>query len=466
MLKIALPQDQYTFENALKWGNFRGHAKKSCSGSFGNRVVHVLIASIEFFPIISQIASLFEMFLASFISHDKSLNVREITSISVGEVEKDLSKNDSSIGSFNPVSSQTTHSKEPTSKTDHSDTINPEHEQSDRDCEMNAYELLEEGKIEEVLLQVTKIKVRNFLSLYAKLTMKLLEINKENEAKTAFDMFEEAYKGRDSNNDDMCGNEYLKMVYNKTVEFEHTDLESYITHHYPEAVESVITFRRSQLEDMIQKGELENAIDIAMKHPKKPEIMNEDFISQVIQEAIKQDKIDYLIELDNNPAVPLNIKWDWWIKNAFSKPRALATILAKSNNDNLKDGVYTQLNQPLLYRPNEGDEFLNVAKEFSQYPKVYKIFMLKAGMLFLNNMLFLNSKGWNEKYENIPSLNGVLDELKKEYPETHDKLLNEVLKDINACNPKEVFHSSAKAFIPRFVSDDKRNKWKAVIETV
>lgn len=56
----SLDKSDYTLENALFWGNFIGHCKKSTQGTLGDRIVHVLIAAVEFFPIISQIASLFE----------------------------------------------------------------------------------------------------------------------------------------------------------------------------------------------------------------------------------------------------------------------------------------------------------------------------------------------------------------------------------------------------------------------
>ncbi|HEY4831497.1 MAG TPA: hypothetical protein VIH61_02945 [Waddliaceae bacterium] len=56
----SLPFEDYTWENAILWGNFKGHCKKADEGTFGHRVIHVLIAAAEFLPIIGQIASIFE----------------------------------------------------------------------------------------------------------------------------------------------------------------------------------------------------------------------------------------------------------------------------------------------------------------------------------------------------------------------------------------------------------------------
>lgn len=55
-----LDKTSYSWLNALLWGNFVGHCKKAGQGSLGDRIVHVLIAAIEFLPIISQISSICE----------------------------------------------------------------------------------------------------------------------------------------------------------------------------------------------------------------------------------------------------------------------------------------------------------------------------------------------------------------------------------------------------------------------
>jgi hypothetical protein len=64
-LTYALDRSNYTWENALLWGNFLGHCKKAKEGSLKSRIVHVIIAIAEFFPILSQIASLFEKVIVS-----------------------------------------------------------------------------------------------------------------------------------------------------------------------------------------------------------------------------------------------------------------------------------------------------------------------------------------------------------------------------------------------------------------
>ena len=60
----SLNLPSYTIKNALLWGNFKGHCLRAQEGSLGNRIVHVLIAAAELLPVISQIASLFEMLIA------------------------------------------------------------------------------------------------------------------------------------------------------------------------------------------------------------------------------------------------------------------------------------------------------------------------------------------------------------------------------------------------------------------
>ena len=56
--RYALPESEYTVKNALLWGNFKRHAEKAWQqNSWG----HGLIAAIEFFPGLSQLASLVEL---------------------------------------------------------------------------------------------------------------------------------------------------------------------------------------------------------------------------------------------------------------------------------------------------------------------------------------------------------------------------------------------------------------------
>lgn len=57
----SLGKENYSLKNALFWGNFYGHCKKTMEGKLGSRAVHALLALVELIPVISQIASIFEM---------------------------------------------------------------------------------------------------------------------------------------------------------------------------------------------------------------------------------------------------------------------------------------------------------------------------------------------------------------------------------------------------------------------
>lgn len=64
----ALELKEYTWSNALLWGNFSGHARKTAQGSLGGRIAHLLIAAVEFLPIVGQVASIFEKVIVTFFS--------------------------------------------------------------------------------------------------------------------------------------------------------------------------------------------------------------------------------------------------------------------------------------------------------------------------------------------------------------------------------------------------------------
>ena len=61
---MGLNSANYTLLNALTWGNFSNHWQEACQGSWKSRVVHLTIATAEFFPGISQVVSLVELMLA------------------------------------------------------------------------------------------------------------------------------------------------------------------------------------------------------------------------------------------------------------------------------------------------------------------------------------------------------------------------------------------------------------------
>lgn len=65
----ALTIDDYTWKNAILWGNFSGHCQKAMEGNLGHRIVHVLIAALELLPIIGQIASIFEKIIVNSFSN-------------------------------------------------------------------------------------------------------------------------------------------------------------------------------------------------------------------------------------------------------------------------------------------------------------------------------------------------------------------------------------------------------------
>lgn len=68
MLNYALPQQNYTLSNALFLGNCQQHFYQIFNSSLSNKhkVVHLLIALIEFIPIIGQIISIFEKIVVDY----------------------------------------------------------------------------------------------------------------------------------------------------------------------------------------------------------------------------------------------------------------------------------------------------------------------------------------------------------------------------------------------------------------
>lgn len=62
---FSLDKTNYTWKNALLWGNFNEHRKAARQGTLGNRIVHALIALAELLPIIGQISSIFEKLIVA-----------------------------------------------------------------------------------------------------------------------------------------------------------------------------------------------------------------------------------------------------------------------------------------------------------------------------------------------------------------------------------------------------------------
>lgn len=57
--------DNYNFTKSLCWGNSFDHLSRICEGPWTDRVVHLMIGLLEAIPIIGQIISLFEQYIAS-----------------------------------------------------------------------------------------------------------------------------------------------------------------------------------------------------------------------------------------------------------------------------------------------------------------------------------------------------------------------------------------------------------------
>jgi len=70
-LNYALKDQDYTWKNALLWGNFSKHCLQAKnSTNWGSRIIHSLIAAIELIPVISQISSILEKLI---VTHSKPI---------------------------------------------------------------------------------------------------------------------------------------------------------------------------------------------------------------------------------------------------------------------------------------------------------------------------------------------------------------------------------------------------------
>lgn len=65
LILISLNDTDYTWKNALLWGNCTSHAGRVLQGPLKGRVVHAIIAVLEAPPIIGQIISIFEMVIVT-----------------------------------------------------------------------------------------------------------------------------------------------------------------------------------------------------------------------------------------------------------------------------------------------------------------------------------------------------------------------------------------------------------------
>lgn len=65
-----LDSSNYTWKNALMWGICVAHSKRAWSdkGHWGNRLVHVILAGFEAIPLLGQVTSIFEKFIAALLN--------------------------------------------------------------------------------------------------------------------------------------------------------------------------------------------------------------------------------------------------------------------------------------------------------------------------------------------------------------------------------------------------------------
>lgn len=110
-LNYSLTSSDYTWKNALLWGNFSGHCRKAMYGTFAERFVHILIAVAEILPVFSQITSIFEKFIVEkFKQPDFKTNLskRKILFINSKSLEEHVNKRISSQESKNAPASKET----------------------------------------------------------------------------------------------------------------------------------------------------------------------------------------------------------------------------------------------------------------------------------------------------------------------------------------------------------------------
>ncbi len=84
----SLDRADYTWKNALLWGNCWGHCKKVTKGSLCSRVVHALIAFVELIPILGQIASIFEMIIVTKCSRRSADSVPALVPVQLQREQK------------------------------------------------------------------------------------------------------------------------------------------------------------------------------------------------------------------------------------------------------------------------------------------------------------------------------------------------------------------------------------------
>jgi hypothetical protein len=107
MLKYSLNTEDYTWKNALLWGNFANHYKKAQTGCLGDRAVHILIAAAQFLPVISQIISIFEMVIHNLYLNKENLINPPPSDPLLNLSSEDTAKDDKSVFSASIVNNST-----------------------------------------------------------------------------------------------------------------------------------------------------------------------------------------------------------------------------------------------------------------------------------------------------------------------------------------------------------------------
>jgi hypothetical protein len=93
VLKHTLSPQEYTWSNALLWGNFLGHCRKAQKSWGCNRVIHILVAVIQAIPIIGQIASIFEKLIVNCLQvpqkilNPKSFSIKKEKTVTVTKIQ-------------------------------------------------------------------------------------------------------------------------------------------------------------------------------------------------------------------------------------------------------------------------------------------------------------------------------------------------------------------------------------------
>lgn len=100
----SIDTEYYTWKKALLWGNFKYHCQMAKKGKLSHRIIHLLIAAIEFPPILSQVASIFEMFIVKNFGITSFQDFPSLSSKKIMKLDKNQSLNPSDFENSSPNS--------------------------------------------------------------------------------------------------------------------------------------------------------------------------------------------------------------------------------------------------------------------------------------------------------------------------------------------------------------------------